>query len=99
MTTLPIDAPADLSLTHLDEDWVVPCERAARANVRTHCGGENPAAWVLWIVCGCTNFVLYCTACKDAVLGMRALRCPSCGRITPPAAFYRLIEPLNRRTT
>lgn len=92
-----------LLLHHLDEDWAVPCERAARPTADgDDCGGRNPAAWILWPVCGCAP-LLYCAPCRDIVTGYRRLTCVHCGyrwRWRPwiPTAF-RLIEPLNRRTT
>lgn len=99
-------------IEHLDEAWAVPCERMARSMVsydggRTwlsgddHCGGQNPAEWILYPTCPCPpNAVLYCTSCRDTVLGYLQVSCDSCGEIWMPASrAVRLIEPLNRRTT
>lgn len=97
---------------HLDEDWAVPCERMARANVSydqgktwqpgaDHCGGQNPAEWVLYAACGCVpTVVLYCTPCRDLVLGYPRVACGTCRQVWSPASgSVRLIEPLSRRTT
>jgi hypothetical protein len=112
MTTLPVDAPAVVSLTHLDEDWAVPCERGARADEaavtglawaqdETNCGGSNAAEWVVWLACGCAPvYVLYCSPCLDFLRAYPRVTCAVCETtFQPSSTAYRLIEPLNRRTT
>lgn len=104
MTTLPVDAPAVVSLTHLDEDWAVPCEVINRDGTNL-C--ESPAEWIGWRVICCPNAgsehpaSLWCTRHKDEVLTAEFIgRCHYCLlTFRPFRAGFRLIEPLNRRTT
>lgn len=85
-------------VTRLDEDWAVPCERKTRLNAPTHCGGKNPAEWVLWILCNCApSHVLYCSVCMGLVLSAPLLQCPTCHLMGTPKQVYYRIEPLNRR--
>lgn len=89
-----------------EPDWDIACERASRVaeNGRRDdpltCNGSGRAEWALWFSCGCNpGYVLYCTSCKDRVLGHEAgLHCTPCHQTFKPASTaYRLIEPLNRR--
>ena len=99
MTTLPADAPAVVSLTHLDEDWAVPCERYGE--VAPPC--ESPAEWIAWTLRCCPDrkpAVTLCTAHKDEVLTSAAGFCAHCNAAFVPCyTGFRLIEPLNRRAT
>lgn len=83
--------------TSIVESLRVPCERSRRPRPYPHCGGMNPAEWILWFRCGCPpTYVLYCTRCKDAVLAKHELVCLGCNICVPPSDMYSLIEPLDR---
>lgn len=91
--------------TEMMNEIRVPCERPARNaeaakygnEASADCEGHNAAEWVLWVACGCPPpYVLYCTFCKDVVLGAPMLRCGDCGLHVPGHQMYRRVEPLNR---
>ena len=88
MTTLPVDAPAVVSLTHLDEDWDVPCEVGGGRADTISCGGENPAVFILWPAACCPAKVapiLSCKRCLDEILdGGPASPAPSASTSTCP---------------
>lgn len=96
---LPVAVPGDLTL--LDEDWAVPCERYQWPLPIPPC--DQQAAWVAWTVPCCPGrspVVLLCTGHEDDLIGGESGICMHCGNeFTPCRAGFRLIEPLNRRTT
>jgi hypothetical protein len=100
MTALPVDAPAVVSLTHLDEDWAVPCEFLPRG--QGGCGGDAGAEWIAhWLPC-CPEraATFWCDRCLTAILAAGFLGCGHCNReYVPPRSGLTTIEPLNRRTT
>jgi hypothetical protein len=84
-------------ITHLDEDWAVPCGRNLHK-------GDEPAEWIAWAVKCCERmrpYVLWCEPCReDAVQRMASYDryCPHCARLFAPAlTVVRLVEPLNRK--
>jgi hypothetical protein len=102
-----LSAPEYIGLVHLaantaTEDATeleIACERGTRPNLgAAACRGEGKAGWALWLSC-CNNppYVLYCTACKDAVLAAGYLWCKGCNSEHRPGSLaYSLIEPINR---
>lgn len=115
MSTHPLFAPAEplsvaslhaatdpIAIADLDEDWAVPCEvgvKLKRAN------GEvcnRTAEWVAWTVRCCperTASMFICDGHRRS-LTTRAAVCHHCREpFLPGILGYRLIEPLNRRTT
>lgn len=102
MTTLPVDAPAVVSLTHLDEDWAVPCDfggKIKREGDPWPC--ENAAEWIAWTTRCCparTAVILLCEAHRADVLESPGF-CHHCDEdFNPGSLGFRLIEPLNWRT-
>jgi hypothetical protein len=86
---------------HLDEAWAVPCESGRRYT--SGCGSQNPADWILRFVGCCARAPLgfmLCDPCKTKMLADPAMWCNHCSTVfQPPETAFRLIEPLNRRTT
>lgn len=91
--------PAPLPIEHLDEDWAVPCERYAASPPPC----ESVAEWIAWTVRCCPDRMIavpLCTGHKDEVLMGASGTCGHCGWTFEPCYVgFRLIEPLNRRTT
>lgn len=91
-------------IEHLDEDWAVPCE-VIRRDGTDQCVAR--AEWIGWRVLCCPNAgsdhpaSLWCTRHKDEVLAaVFPGQCNFCLlTFRPYRAGFRLIEPLNRRTT
>ena len=79
-------------LTHLDEDWAIPCEmkwepclnEAKWVMFRSPCCAEKPKA----------GFA--CEPCKERrLLNQISVECPFCGHVWPDSASaYTRIEPL-----
>jgi hypothetical protein len=97
--------PLTITVTEVAEDteWDIACERISRPRVaHTHpCQGSGRAEWSLWLSCGCSPvYVLYCTACRDAVLSATGIHCDVCEfTFSPGSTAYCLVEPLSRRVS
>lgn len=101
MTALPLPVAVPGDLTLLDEDWAVACGVTNEAG-EFDC--DRPAAWLVWLVACCPANAKggqWCTPHKDLWLSSDLEgSCLACGRVfTPLSSCFRLIEPLNRRTT
>lgn len=112
MSTHPLFAPVEplsiaslhaatdpIAIADLDEDWAVPCV-TTRHGVQC----DQPAEWIAWSVACCPagdNGATWCTPHKDLwITRPDGATCIGCGaEFVPARAAYRLIEPLNRRTT
>ena len=87
-------------IEHLDEDWVVPCERYPE-HLLPPC--DRAAEWIAWSVLCCPDrqrAVPLCSAHRDELLTGEEGVCSHCGHtFAPTRTGFTLIEPLNRRTT
>ena len=87
------------TLSHLDEEWIVPCEMGLTL---VACQGGNPAEFLLWITpCSCCARVrprLCCKPCLDEIQADRVdVFCVRCkAAYLPASTAIRQIDPLNR---
>lgn len=87
---------------HLDEDWAVPCEVGVKLKRSNGEVCDRAAEWIAWSVTCCPDrygSILLCETHR-ASIAVRVMVCAFCREpFLPGITGFRLIEPLNRRTT
>lgn len=94
MTAIVVPELELIELEHLDEQWALPCQLRRPYG----CGGDSAAEWILYGAdcCPLPKVALYCTPCKDVMLGVDGICCENCNcYFTPAPTAFKLIEPLN----